>query len=312
MRIAPSSLFAILLSLPACGSFVDQDPSGPRFVAVGADGTILQAPDGITWKSISSGTTVQLTSITFGAGVFVAVGEGGMILASADGVEFSPRYNPTGVDLSHVIHTGERFVAVGGDFDVGAVTVTSKDGFSWENVVSPSGFMFHAVAHQNNALVAAAYSRSDLQTPALFAAEPAQPWQETVGPDFRDSVTTAEGMFTLSGSQLHKFAEGLGWSSQTISGGIAAHAVAYDQNQFVIVGEQGAVFSSPDGQTFTDRSLVGTTGYLSGVAFGRDKFVAVGNNGFVITSTDGAEWSKQTAPIAKTLNDVAYGGPLSP
>lgn len=303
---------AMPLSLTACSGFANQEPPGPHFVAVGAEGTLLQSLDGTSWKSITSGVTSRLTSITFGAGIFVAVGEGGIILASADGVEFSPRYNPTGVDLSHVIHTGERFVAVGGDFDLGAVTVTSKDGFSWENVVSPSGFMFHAVAHRNDALVAAAFARSDLQTPALFAAEPGQPWQETVGPDFRDSVTTDQGMFTLGGSVLNQFVDGLGWSSQTISAGISAHAVTYEANQFIIVGEQGTVFSSPDGKTFNDHSLVGETGYFSGVAFGAETFVAVGDQGRVMTSTDGATWAKQTPPTAKTLFDVAYGGPATP
>lgn len=320
MRSASSSssflvvaiLISISLFLPACNGFANQEPPGPHFIAVGAEGTLLKSPDGTSWKSISSGVTSQLTSITFGAGIFVAVGEGGMILASADGVDFSPRYNPTGVDLSHVIHTGERFVAVGGDFDLGAVTVTSKDGFIWDNVVSPSGFMFHAVAHRNDSLVAAAFARSDLQTPALFAAEPEKPWQEAVGPDFRDSVTTDQGMFTLGGENLNQFVDGLGWSSQTISAGISAHAVTYEANQFIIVGEQGTVFSSPDGKTFNDHSLVGETGYFSGVAFGAETFVAVGDQGRVITSTDGATWAKQTAPTAKTLFDVAYGGPVTP
>lgn len=315
MRVARTLILApmlLALPLPACSGFATEEPTGPHFVAVGAEGTLLQSFDGTTWKPISTSITTGLSSITCGAGVFVAVGEDGIILASADGFEFSPRYNPMGVDLSHVIHTGERFVAVGGDFDLGAVTVTSKDGFSWDNVVSPSGFMFHAVAHKKDALVAAAFARSDLQTPALFAAEPDQPWQETVGPDFRDSFTTDQGMFTLGGSDLNQFVDGLGWSSQTISGGISARAMTYDANQFIIVGEQGAVFSSPDGKTFADHSLVGETGYFSGVTFGAETFVAVGNQGLVSTSSDGATWTKQAAPTTKTLTDVAYGGPVMP
>lgn len=312
MRSPSPLLLAFLLSLPACGSFADPGPPGPHFVAVGAEGTLLQSPDGTSWKPITSGTTERLTNITFAAGVFVAVGEGGVILTSADGVEFSTRYNPNGVDLSHVVHTGERFVAVGGDYDVGASCVTSKDGLSWENVVSPSGFIFHAVAHRKDALIAAAFSTSDLQIPALFAAEPEKPWQETVGPDFRDSVTTDAGMFTLGGSELNAFVDGLGWSSQTISGSISAYALTYDADQFIIVGEQGAIFSSPDGKTFADHSLVGETGYFSGVAFGAETFVAVGSKGLVSTSADGAQWSKQKAPTSVNLHDVAYGGPVTP
>ncbi|HRI63075.1 MAG TPA: hypothetical protein PK156_02525, partial [Polyangium sp.] len=240
---------------------------------------------------------------------FVAVGDGGVILTSLNGVEFKQRYSPTGVDLVHVIHTGEQFVAVGGDFNVGAVTVTSTNGIDWENIVAPGSYMFHAVAYKDTTLIAAAFSRSDMQTPALFTAVPGQSWQEDVGPDFRDSITTTEGVFTVGGSSVNHFVDGLGWTSQTVSPNAAAHTMTHGANTFVVGGEMGGLYSSPDGLVFTDHSLTGETGFFQGVVHnGTDRFVAVGSGGMIATSTDAASWTKATTPTTLGLSDVAYGG----
>jgi len=49
---------------------------------MGADGTILTSPDGITWASQTSGTTVTLRSVTWSGTQFCAVGNDGTILTS--------------------------------------------------------------------------------------------------------------------------------------------------------------------------------------------------------------------------------------
>ena len=49
-------------------------------MAAGYNGTILTSPDGVTWTSRSSGTTLYLSAITYGAGQFVVVGYRGVIL----------------------------------------------------------------------------------------------------------------------------------------------------------------------------------------------------------------------------------------
>src|SRR5689334_16363927 len=124
--------------LLGCGSIAREDPKGSRFVAVGAEGTIVASQDGKSFVATSSGTTSNLTRFAYGEGVVVAVGEDGMIVASKTGLDFAMRYSPTDVALAHVIFTGERFIAVGGNDEVDAISVESKDGLTWERTLAPS------------------------------------------------------------------------------------------------------------------------------------------------------------------------------
>ena len=68
-----------------------------QFVAVGASGTILTSPDGVTWIGRKSGTSFNLYGATYGTvgnGLFVVVGDGGIVLNSPDGITW------TGPDFS--------------------------------------------------------------------------------------------------------------------------------------------------------------------------------------------------------------------
>src|SRR5207249_3713758 len=48
--------------------------------------------------------------------------------------------------------------------------------------------------------------------------------------------------------------------------------------------------------------------WLRGVAFGNNTFVAVGENGFIATSPDGNGWNKQDSTTTANLNRVAFTG----
>jgi photosystem II stability/assembly factor-like uncharacterized protein len=58
----------------------------------------------------------------------------------------------------------------------------------------------------------------------------------------------------------------------------------------------GAIFTSPDGRDWTDRTQTGEPEFarrLCAVAWGAGRFVAVGDRGKVVTSEDGIEWTGQ-------------------
>jgi len=231
------SLTSALSLALGCAKTDEEDPLGPRFVAVGTAGTILTSDDGSVWRPKSSGIKTNILSITYGAGTFVAEGEGGAILTSSTGIAWFPQNSPTDTDLSDVVYTGTRFVAVGGSFETGAETVVSDDGAKWERVVSPGEQMFHAVAHRNDTLIAAAYARSDLQTPALFTLVPGDKnWKESVGPDFYDSLLFEDSIYTVGGASTSRWSEGTGGSSTALSGASSMRAIAQGNSQFVVVG----------------------------------------------------------------------------
>jgi hypothetical protein len=59
--------------------------------------------------------------------------------------------------------------------------------------------------------------------------------------------------------------------------------VTYGNGTFVAVGYPGAILTSPDGVTWTQRAS-GTVGFLRGVTYGNGTFVAVGDWGAILTS----------------------------
>jgi len=84
-------------------------------------------------------------------------------------------------------------------------------------------------------------------------------------------------------------------------------SIAYGGSQFVVVGEEGSILSSPDGTTWTNRSP-GAGNSLASVAFGASLFVAVGQSGSILTSPDGTTWTATNSGTASHLSSVTYGG----
>src|ERR1700733_8043717 len=84
-------------------------------------------------------------------------------------------------------------------------------------------------------------------------------------------------------------------------------SVTFGGGQFVAVGDDGIIVTSPDGVKWTPRTWSGYTG-LTGVTYGGGQYVAVGTGGIVLTSTDGATWVAQPVPApARDYQAVTYG-----
>ena len=90
--------------------------------------------------------------------------------------------------------------------------------------------------------------------------------------------------------------------------GNSLNGVTYGNGIFVVVGDLGTIFTSPDGVTWTQRSS-GTTYNLNAVTYGNGIFVAVGET--ILTSPDGVAWTESNPGIHYSLpfvlNGVAYG-----
>lgn len=115
------------------------------FVAVGAQGTLLTSPDGVTWTARASHTGQNLWHAAFGAATYVAVGESGTILSSSDSATWQLQTSPTIANFYSICFgTNSQFVAVG---DAGAVAYsTSGASDSWTVSKAGSTSLFSVTA----------------------------------------------------------------------------------------------------------------------------------------------------------------------
>jgi hypothetical protein len=96
------------------------------------------------------------------------------------------------------------------------------------------------------------------------------------------------------------------WSKRTSGTVETLSGVTYAGSQFVAVGENGVVLTSPDAISWTSRTS-GVTSALRGVSSGNGTILAVGSGGTAITSPDGITWSTRDPRTSAFLSGAAFG-----
>lgn len=86
----------------------------------------------------------------------------------------------------------------------------------------------------------------------------------------------------------------------------APNATAFGNGVYVAVADNGAIYTSPSGLSWTARNST-VLSDLSAVAFGNGFFTAVGASGAVLTSSNGTTWTKQAPGTTDNLHGVAFG-----
>ena len=123
------------------------------------------------------------------------------------------------------------------------------------------------------------------------------------------AVGTGDGTYRTS-------LDGLTWTGGTVGNNVMMRAVIHDGTRFVAVGTDynfsapvgwtGAIYTSPDGTSWTRRYFAGSE--LFDVAHAGGNYVAVGNAGRILRSTDSISWTPVSSGISQNLGGVAYGG----
>jgi hypothetical protein len=123
------------------------------------NGTIGTSVNGTNWVAQNSGTSAELTAITYANGLFVAVGVAtSAILTSTNGTNWTSVNPGTGVyGLRGVASGDDKFVAVGGSAPVahGGSITASPNGMTWS--AQNSGIAmenFYGIAWGNSSFVA--------------------------------------------------------------------------------------------------------------------------------------------------------------
>ena len=292
------------------------------FVAIGEAGTILVSQDGQSWSVVQWGVFAKLSAVCFDGSQFIAVGEGGTMIASGDGTSWSSRSSGTSVGLHAIAHSPSAYVAVGYDwapYPGQGVILASHDGLQWEEIAGGSNPFLFSVTWADSRFVATGQD-IDSQDPVVLTSPDGEAWEEA-SPDPAvplHRLAYGLGLIVAAGDTgLYTSSDAIHWTEQSIVfyWPVTFLDIAFSTQGFIAVGgpssnSNGAIFTSPDGVTWTDRTPQGSLILnLEGVAYGGGRYAAVGIGGYSLVSEDASEWEPVWTSLEPWiwLREVAYG-----
>jgi hypothetical protein len=295
-----------------------------QFVAVGNGGVALASSDGNAWTSLNSGTTNNLYD--------VAINETGMLLVGDQEVRLRATGSSTWTDQITTLTTNAppAWVYLSASGKSTGWLVAGRAGFliegsstnGGEYAWQPSSDSPHAwlwdVTVQNGIYVAVG-DLANIQTSldGILWAREVVPVPHTntvllgvggttnlllaVGNDGNVLISRA-GSMELSNTNATVETFGVVWTNLPPFTTNTLQGIAASENLFIVSGESGALFTSPDGTNWLDRTT-NTASFLSGVAIGPGACVAVGANGTLLRSdADGTAWT----PVSMETSDWLY------
>ncbi|MCU0783239.1 MAG: hypothetical protein MUF81_04165 [Verrucomicrobia bacterium] len=121
-------------------------------------------------------------------------------------------------------------------------------------------------------------------------------------------VAAVNNLFVLSGDKGKIFTspDGTNWSARTTPTTNFLSSVAIGPGTCVAVGNRGTMLrSGADATNWTSVSL-GTTNWLYRARWLGNQYVVVGQNGVIYTSVDATNWIARTSGTTRWLTDVAF------
>lgn len=273
--------------------------------------TFLTAPSGTTWtgRTISVAGFPVWSGVAYGNSTFVAIANSTTTAAtSPDGITWTQRAMPGADNWSAITYGGGVFVAVA-SFTTNAAT--SPDGITWTPRTMPSAAGWLSVTYGGGRFVAvAANSTTAATSPDGIT------WTLRTLPTNSNwhGVTYGGGTFVAvayGSTAAATSTDAVTWTPQVLPASSNWNSVTYGNSVFVAVGNGTNAASSPDGITWTARSL--PSSIWNAVAFGNGAFVAVGSGGgptYVANSPDGFTWTARTIPGGASWTAVTYGAGL--
>ncbi len=248
-------------------------------------------------------------------GLFVAVGYGGRRISSRDGVnwENDQRWSDEAKDddnvLFNIAYGAGRFIAVGGGAKTGHILSTT-DGQNWRSLPEVKGRVA-TIAFGNGRFVvghdAELMSSTDGET---FLPGPKLDWKGSVHARRSACGDTEAGFrFVIIGDvDLWAEKKRVNWRGATGDGTRWDHTtldtppvrdIAYGAGHFIIVGPDGLIESSHDGQTW-ERQATAPGEDFSRVIWTGTRFLVSGGR-TAWSSADGLMWAKEPTGIPCSL-----------
>jgi photosystem II stability/assembly factor-like uncharacterized protein len=251
-----------------------------HFLAAGFPGDkFMRSADGLTWAAVTTGfpATEAVTSLTWSGSRLVLGTATGKIYTStaADGSLLTLRASGTTQRLNSSAWTGSQFLMCG----MGGTILSSVDGTTWA-------------------------ARTSGTTANLYGAATSGSVHVICGVLFGPSYAT--GVILTS-------TNGISWTETGTFDYSAFYGVAWNGSLFTVVGSDGKILTSPDGQAWTAREVDPLSdgrpfeNALSAVTWAGGNWIATTERGGVVLSTDGIDWKSQTIAGGDVINAITYG-----
>lgn len=297
------------LSCSPLALILSAEETRPRWVVVGANGSIYHSADGVTqWQDASTGVA-GLVDVAYGPQGFIAVGANGAMLGSPGGEsgDWTERNSGTTVDLRAVAAGNGVYAVVGGVAGVSALILSSGDGINWFDR-SPAGTdLLNEIVFTGAAFEAVGDDGS------VFRSTDGLNWTDNsiaTADDFR-SVAFGSGRLLVGGSNtLYTGADSsalaLTGTHTSADAETAVFAPAF--GLFVIGGDDGNVFTTADGVGAADFQTFGggEIRYDSATDGGRVSIASASGGGVVFWSDDGTMWNTSASITANDIFGITY------
>ncbi len=273
----------------------------------------MTSSDGVTWTT-GPGASGILSSAVFNGSEYIAVGtdgnSNGAVYTSADGLNWTIRNVTVRLTAAAMSPSG-RVVAVGPGYS----SRTSTDGIAWDFGLLDSNYPFLDITWSPGlnsflGLVQVAANEN------LYISADGKTWTNLGGADcggvgatvIASPTVIVNAGSSLVGACLTTTSNGVNWTGRTPSWNSQSTTKGFwTGDQFVILGTQGLISTSPDGATWTSQPS-GTTATLYGGTASPSTIVVVGASGTILTSSDGVTWTSRNSGTTMTLRRVVWTG----
>ncbi len=286
-------------------------------------GYVIRSADGANWTLASVAPGLGLNGAASGPSGYVAVGVLGQ-LSRADSFTAAWTSRATGFTTPGDLYAGASsssgtiLVGVAGNV---ARSTNHVDGWSTHNIGTTH--VLAAAAFAAGKFVVGG-GNNNTTTPAAAI------YTSTTGASGSWTRTDLSGSWALTavaydpflarfvasgfGGQIYTATDPAGtWTAVNKPANVAINAGAAGGGNFVLVGDNGTIFRSTDGQNWTQPAS-GTGVQLLAVAYGNNRFVAAGfsnaNNvprtTFLVSNDGGATWTNAPVPYTGSIRGMTF------
>lgn len=274
------------------------------FVSVGSSGVVLTSPDGITWQSISLGSTKDFTSVTFGDGKFVAVGRE-TIFTSTNGTAWT-NVTPAGSTdwLGSVGYGAGCFVTAGYRSSGLRSLLTSADGISWTSRASGNTTDRYNITYRNGQFISGGYNSTVLRS------SNGATWSSETNSQisYRSNWAFGNGVYVScspSPEGTYSSTDGESWVYRSSNG----TDVVFADGKFTVIDSLGNARISTNGVNWSIQAsgLPGKPKSLFRLIHNRGRYTAMSSS-VIMTSENGINWTtRYTAATDEVLREMTLG-----